>query len=262
MVHMDDVGPVPRRREVPGREVLRAERPEGEDPGHARLLPMPPVAGPCALHRHDLDLVPQCRGAFREVLDDALPAAGTRPVVTGEVKNAHTTIYNRTSQENPSAFDVTGITAIFQSVRAVIVSHVYANPASRGKLHALVGQGAAVAVAVPARWTPPGSSESIETPFAEDNGVRIVPIPTSGREPGGAPTAWRAGALRRLLTDFRPDVVQIEEEPTTRVAAGVTRLARPAQDSGARLQRRQPASHLPAPASAPAWSNAHARPRG
>jgi len=142
------------------------------------------------------------------------------------VKNAHTTIYNRTGQEIPPAFDVTGITAIFPSVRAVIVSHVYANPASRGKLHALVGQGAAVAVAVPARWTPPGSSESIETPFAEDNGVRIVPIPTSGREPGGAPAAWRSGALRRLLTDFRPDVVQVEEEPTTRVAAGVTRLAR------------------------------------
>ena len=121
---------------------------------------------------------------------------------------------------------MTGITAIFLSVRAVIVSQLYANPASRGKLHALVGQGAAVAVAVPARWTPPGASAPVDTPFAEDNGVRIVPIPTSGREPNGAPAAWRSSALRRLLTDFRPDVVQVEEEPTTRVAASVMRMAR------------------------------------
>ena len=111
-------------------------------------------------------------------------------------------------------------------MRAVIVSHLYASPASRGKLHALVGQGAAVAVAVPARWIPPGGAEPLETPFAEDNGVRIVPIPTTGREANGAPAAWRTSALRRLLTDFRPDIVQVEEEPTTRVAAGVTRLAR------------------------------------
>lgn len=121
---------------------------------------------------------------------------------------------------------MTQITAIFHAVRAVIVSHLYASPGSRGKLHALAGQGAALAVAVPARWTPPGASAPIETPFAEDNGVRIVPIPTSGREETGAPAAWRAGALRRLLTDFRPDIIQVEEEPTTRVAAGITRMAR------------------------------------
>lgn len=132
-----------------------------------------------------------------------------------------------TDRERPcSGFDVTGVTPIFPAVRAVIVSHAYANPASRGKLQALVGQGVAVAVAVPARWIPPGASDPLITPFAEDGGVRIVPIATSGREEAGAPSSWRVGALRRLLTDFRPDIVQVEEEPTTRVAAVVTRLAR------------------------------------
>jgi len=121
---------------------------------------------------------------------------------------------------------VTGVTAIFLGVRAVIVSHTYANPAARGKLRALVGQGAALAVAVPARFTPLGAAEALHTPFAEDSGVRIVPIPTAGREPDGAPASWRSGALRRLLTDFRPDIVQIEEEPSTSVAAAVSRLAR------------------------------------
>lgn len=111
-------------------------------------------------------------------------------------------------------------------VRAVIVSHTYVPPATRGKLRALVGQGSALAVAVPARWTPLDGSASIQTPFAEDNGVRIVPVPTAGREPDGAPTAWRSGALRRLLMDFRPDIVQVEEDPSLRVSAAVTRLAR------------------------------------
>lgn len=111
-------------------------------------------------------------------------------------------------------------------VRAVIVSHAYVHPAARGKLRALAGQGAALAVAVPARWTPPDGSASIQTPFAEDGGVRMVPVPTAGREPDGAPAAWRSGALRRLLMDFRPDIVQVEEDPSLRVSAAVTRLAR------------------------------------
>lgn len=111
-------------------------------------------------------------------------------------------------------------------VRAVIVSHTYVHPAARGKLRALVGQGAALAVAVPARWTPPDGSEPIRTAFGDDSGVRIVPVPTAGREPNGAPAAWRSGALRRLLMDFRPDVVQVEEDPSLRVSAVVTRLAR------------------------------------
>ncbi len=121
---------------------------------------------------------------------------------------------------------MTGVTTIFPSVRAVIVSHLYVDPASRGKLRALVGQGAAVAVAVPARWTPPGGGAPIETPFSEDNGVRIVPIPTRGRQADGSPATWRTGALRRLLTDFRPDILQVEEEPPTPVANAAMRLAR------------------------------------
>lgn len=121
---------------------------------------------------------------------------------------------------------MTGVTTIFRFVRAVIVSHLYADPASRGKLRALAGQGAAVAVAVPARWIPSGATAPIETPFAEDSGVRIVPIPTRGAQADGSPGSWQTAALRRLLTDFRPDIVQVEEEPTTSVADVTLRLTR------------------------------------
>lgn len=83
-----------------------------------------------------------------------------------------------------------------------------------------------MAVAVPARWTPPGATASIATQFEEDGGVRIVPIPTRGRHTNGGPGTWRTGAIRRLLTDFRPDIVQVEEEPTTPVADATVRIAR------------------------------------
>ena len=96
-------------------------------------------------------------------------------------------------------------------------------------------------MAVPARWTPPDGSEPIHTPFAEDNGVRIVPVPTAGREPNGAPAAWRSGALRRLLMDFRPDIVQVEEDPSLRVSAAVHPPGPPARHSRRGLHEREPA---------------------
>jgi glycosyltransferase involved in cell wall biosynthesis len=121
---------------------------------------------------------------------------------------------------------VEGVPAILLPVRAVIVSHTYANPERRGKLRALVGQGTALAVAVPARWEAPGAPGGAATTFADDAGVRIVPTATSGRDETGAPVTWRSRALRRLLTDFRPDVVQVEEPLTARVTPAVTRMAR------------------------------------
>lgn len=122
--------------------------------------------------------------------------------------------------------DVTRVTAIFHVVRAVIISHTYANPAARGKLHALAGQGVALAAAVPEEWRAPGATEPFRTRFSEENGVRIVPVVTRGIDAGGIPSSWRVSALRQLLTDFRPDIVQVEEEPFTRAAAATARLAR------------------------------------
>lgn len=92
-------------------------------------------------------------------------------------------------------------------MRAIILSHTYLDAANRGKLRALVGQGVTLTVAVPGGVT------------GEDGGVRIAPIPTKGDLSDPANLGWSRGALKRLLTDFRPDVVQIEEEPGTHAAA-------------------------------------------
>lgn len=96
-------------------------------------------------------------------------------------------------------------------MRAVIVSQAYLDPAQRGKLRALTGLGASVVAAVPG-----GDA-------GDDAGVRLAPIPTRGDPAAPAGLRWSRRALRRLFTDFRPDIVQIEEEPPTRAAAAAAR---------------------------------------
>jgi glycosyltransferase involved in cell wall biosynthesis len=111
-------------------------------------------------------------------------------------------------------------------VRAVVLSRVYADPATRGKLKALVGLGVSVVAAVPDRWAPLGLGAEQQTTWGDEGGVRTVPIPVRGSTaPDGDPT-WIRSPLRRLLTDFRPEIIQIEEEPWTRVAGTAAVLAR------------------------------------
>src|SRR5687768_12459076 len=65
-------------------------------------------------------------------------------------------------------------------VRAIVVSRVYADPSTRGKLKALAGLGVSVAAAVPDRWTPVGLGAEQQTSYGDDAGVRTVPIPVRG----------------------------------------------------------------------------------
>jgi glycosyltransferase involved in cell wall biosynthesis len=111
-------------------------------------------------------------------------------------------------------------------VRAVVVSRVYADPGTRGKLKALAGLGVSVAAAVPDRWSPVGLGVEQQTVWGDDGGVRTVPIAVRGGTSPAADPTWSRSALRHLLTDFRPELVQIEEEPWTRVASTAASLAR------------------------------------
>jgi glycosyltransferase involved in cell wall biosynthesis len=110
-------------------------------------------------------------------------------------------------------------------VRAVIVSHLYADPANRAKLRSLAGLGVTLAVAVPDRWA---SSDGVthRTEWGDDTGVRIVPIAVRGAVTQPERLEWNGKALRALLTEFRPELLHIEEEPWTGTAALAIRLAR------------------------------------
>lgn len=106
------------------------------------------------------------------------------------------------------------------------MSRIYADPATRGKLKALAGLGVSVTAAVPDRWSPVGLGAEQQTVWGDDGGVRTVPISVRGSTSPDADPSWSRSALRHLLTDFRPELVQIEEEPWTRAASTAAGLAR------------------------------------
>jgi glycosyltransferase involved in cell wall biosynthesis len=108
-------------------------------------------------------------------------------------------------------------------MRAVVVSPTYIDPATRGKLRALVGLGCTISVAVPARWAPTARGPVLTAAWGDDGGLRIVPIPVSGER--GDQVRWSDSDLHRLFSEFRPDIVQIEAEPATPAAAAASARA-------------------------------------
>lgn len=91
-------------------------------------------------------------------------------------------------------------------MRALILSSHYAEPQHRGKLRALAGLGVEVAAAIPNGST------------GLDGGVRLLPIEASGDAADPAALRWNARAIKKTLSEFRPALVQIEEEPGTQAA--------------------------------------------
>ena len=110
-------------------------------------------------------------------------------------------------------------------MRAVVISRTYINPALRGKLRSLAGMGCAIAVAVPEHWHQPITGGSLSATWGDDAGVRIVPVKVRTIGSQNSTAVWDRATLRKLLRDFRPDVLQVEEEPWTQVAAVATRLS-------------------------------------
>ncbi|HEX7336611.1 MAG TPA: glycosyltransferase [Gemmatimonadales bacterium] len=110
-------------------------------------------------------------------------------------------------------------------MRAVIVSHRYVDPAVRGKLQALTRMGATLAVGVPDRWLSADGTQQTTT-RGQDGGLTIVPIAVRGAVTTPGQLSWNAKAVRALLSDFRPDVVHVEEEPWTQPATLTLRMAR------------------------------------
>jgi len=111
-------------------------------------------------------------------------------------------------------------------MRVLVISHTYITPANRGKLRALAARGLDVTVGVPQRWREEGVlGRTLEVAWERQNGVEVFPVPV--RHPG-SPDVLRFGgrALLSLLRDKRPDLIQVEAEPTARAARQVVRVAR------------------------------------
>lgn len=109
--------------------------------------------------------------------------------------------------------------------RVLVISHVYLNPARRGKLQALAARDLDVTLGVPQHWTDTVLGRSIETVWERQGRVEVFPIPA--RHPGDtALLQFGRRELRSLLRDKRPALVQVEEELRSRAAAQVVRAAR------------------------------------
>src|SRR5437762_7576123 len=114
--------------------------------------------------------------------------------------------------------------------RVLVLSHTELQPAHRGKLRALAARGLEVTVAIPQRWREPWFGRPIDVAWERQGGLEVFPLPASGM--GGGRNAELANAkygrraLKALLRDRRPDLVQIEEEPNSNAARQVLGAAR------------------------------------
>ena len=112
--------------------------------------------------------------------------------------------------------------------RVLVLSHTYLQPAHRGKLRALAARGLEVTVAIPQRWREPWFGRPIDVAWERQGGLEVFPLPAGGMGTKGELDKAKYGrrALKALLRDRRPDLVQIEEEPTTIAARQVFSAAR------------------------------------
>ena len=111
--------------------------------------------------------------------------------------------------------------------RVLVLSHTYLQPTHRGKLRALAARGLEVTVAIPQRWREPWFGRPIDVAWERQGGLEVFPLPARGMGKGElAKAKYGRRALKALLRDRRPDLVQIEEEPTTIAAKQVLGAAR------------------------------------
>ncbi len=112
--------------------------------------------------------------------------------------------------------------------RVLVLSHTYLQPTHRGKLRALAARGLEVTVAIPQRWREPWFGRPIDVAWERQGGLEVFPLPAHGMGGKGEVAKAKYGrrALKALLRDRRPDLIQIEEEPNTHAARQVLGAAR------------------------------------
>lgn len=191
---MNEIGAAPGGPQIPRRD-LGPDGAEGVRPGDANGAPGPGMAIEESFDRHDLHVMTQLADRFGEILDHTGHAARPGPIVLGQVKDAHMRLELNLKR------------AIIPPVHIAVLSHTLLDPAGRGKLRALAGLGVQVTALLPGGVA------------AVDGQVRLAPVEATGDPALPDSIRWSGRSLRRLLSDLRPDLLQIEEGADTPGAA-------------------------------------------
>lgn len=95
-------------------------------------------------------------------------------------------------------------------LRVLFVSHTYVVGVNQGKLNAIATTGTEVGLLVPAKWKALawGKRFEIEKPYPQ---IRLYPVRVLFEGRVGA-YLYPPGTILRVLSDFRPDIIQVEQE--------------------------------------------------
>lgn len=95
-------------------------------------------------------------------------------------------------------------------LKVLFISHAYVVGVNQGKLNAIAETGVEVGLLAPSNWQAPEWNRlmPLETPYSS---IRIysAPVLFSGRGGAHIYAPWK---LWQVMNDFRPDIVQVEEE--------------------------------------------------
>ncbi|MEM1239881.1 MAG: glycosyltransferase [Cyanobacteria bacterium P01_H01_bin.26] len=130
-------------------------------------------------------------------------------------------------------------------LRVLIVGHTYVVGVNQGKLEAIANAGADVGLLVPQQWKALQWDKrfTVETPYPQ---LTIYPASTWFEGRAGA-YLYPPGAITKAIADFRPDIIQIEEEVFSLTAFEVSLLAWRSKIPVVLFSWENMDRHLPAP---------------
>lgn len=99
-------------------------------------------------------------------------------------------------------------------MRVLVLSNQPHDPGSRDRLRAIAGLETEILLATPGGTT------------GADGPIRLVPVPVAGDPKTPEALRWNKAALRRILTETRPALVQIEADADTPLARTAASLCR------------------------------------
>ncbi|MBE9065703.1 glycosyltransferase [Leptolyngbya cf. ectocarpi LEGE 11479] len=139
----------------------------------------------------------------------------TDTITTQRVKTLQPVLSTQTVADYP--------TTKSRKLRVLIVGHTYIVGVNQGKLEAIANAGAEVGLLVPQHWQALQWKKrfTVETPYPQ---IKVYPVSTWFEGQAGA-YVYPPSAIVKTIADFRPDIIQIEEEVFSLTAFEVSLLA-------------------------------------